>query len=195
MRPACTIGDCDRPTVGRGLCGRHYQRWWSHGDPHFLAKRPNGAVLEELAEAASPATDECIILRSGRVESVKFNGKKMNASRVVWSIANGDPGDLQVLHRCNGGSGAHGCVNIRHLYLGTAADNSQDRIDAGRSGRGESRTRGEINGRAKLSVADVVQIRRVYQRGDGPRLAAQYGVAVSTINRAARGDMWASVND
>lgn len=27
----CTIDDCDQPRVGRGWCGRHYQRWYATG--------------------------------------------------------------------------------------------------------------------------------------------------------------------
>lgn len=39
----CSIPDCDRPTYGRGWCGKHYQRWWKHGDPQAPLKIQRGA--------------------------------------------------------------------------------------------------------------------------------------------------------
>lgn len=33
----CSIDGCEKITVGRGLCRKHYQRWWKHGDPLVVA--------------------------------------------------------------------------------------------------------------------------------------------------------------
>ncbi len=27
----CTANDCEDPAIGRGLCRKHYSRWWRHG--------------------------------------------------------------------------------------------------------------------------------------------------------------------
>ena len=32
----CSINDCDKPTVGRGWCRKHYTRWRKHGDPLYV---------------------------------------------------------------------------------------------------------------------------------------------------------------
>jgi hypothetical protein len=32
-RAECSVDGCDRPTLARGLCNKHYQRWRSNGDP------------------------------------------------------------------------------------------------------------------------------------------------------------------
>jgi hypothetical protein len=58
--------------------------------------------------------------RTGRV--VKF------AARISWLIHTGkDPFPYEVLHNCPSKDNP-ACVNIRHLYLGTNADNLRDRI-------------------------------------------------------------------
>jgi hypothetical protein len=37
--PTCIVQDCNNPTLARGWCSTHYQRWWKHGDPTFKKKR------------------------------------------------------------------------------------------------------------------------------------------------------------
>ena len=38
MRTVCRI-DCDKPEYAKGMCGKHYKRWWKHGDPYWDAGR------------------------------------------------------------------------------------------------------------------------------------------------------------
>ncbi|MFF0401747.1 hypothetical protein ACFYSJ_39495 [Streptomyces sp. NPDC005248] len=112
----------------------------------------------------------------------------MNASRAVWIIAHGDPGDFHVLHSCNGGSGATGCINIRHLYLGDNEANKRDMVASGHTIRGKSHgNRGEAHGNAILSDDAVRDIRSRYLQGwpyhpgNKAALADEYGVSVKTI--------------
>lgn len=51
------------------------------------------------------------------------------AHRVSWLLANGDPGDLMVLHHCD----VPACVNPAHLFLGDANDNNKDMAAKGRA--------------------------------------------------------------
>lgn len=48
-------------------------------------------------------------------------------SRKAWKRAYGDPGSLNVLHRCNNDT----CRELTHLYLGTQRENTRDAIAAG----------------------------------------------------------------
>lgn len=57
----CSIDGCDSPTVGRGWCSKHYQRWLRLGDP--------AAEVRELRE---PATGPCSI--EGCTGKVKARG-------------------------------------------------------------------------------------------------------------------------
>lgn len=35
----CTVDGCDRETVARGWCDKHYKRWRIHGDPTHVEPR------------------------------------------------------------------------------------------------------------------------------------------------------------
>ena len=35
---ACSIEDCEAPTLARGWCRKHYKRWYKHGDPLHVAE-------------------------------------------------------------------------------------------------------------------------------------------------------------
>lgn len=61
-------------------------------------------------------------------------GRHMGAHRVAWTLANGDPGPLCVLHRCDN---PKCCREDGHLFTGTKADNNADRSAKGRSAYGD----------------------------------------------------------
>jgi hypothetical protein len=148
---------------------------------------------------------------------VKLAGRSMLSHRVSWVEANGPiPDGLCVLHRCDN----RACVRPEHLFLGTHLDNIRDMMAKGRgnkaSGDGhwtmakperlargdangsrlhpESRPRGDANGRAKLTDADVLEIRARYAAGELQReLGRAFGVAQRTISSIVRMKMWQHV--
>jgi len=67
------------------------------------------------------------------------------------------PKGMFVLHRCDNPS----CVNPKHLFLGTQADNVQDRDVKGH----QKGPFGESHHSAKLTEKDVREIRRLYSQG------------------------------
>lgn len=85
-----------------------------------------------------------------------------------------------------------GCCNPSHLYDGTAQQNSRDITDRNRWNRSDGWGRGERNGRAKLTEADVEAIRKA-PGGYGAikALAAHYGVHTETISAVVRRKTWA----
>lgn len=93
------------------------------------------------------------------------NGKCRSAHRVAYEIAHGIiPDGLFVLHRCDNPA----CVRPDHLWLGTHADNMNDRNVKGRTAKGERHAarihpermpRGEKHYLAKLTDTQVRFIR------------------------------------
>jgi hypothetical protein len=65
-------------------------------------------------------------------------GRHMSAHRKAWFLTFGAiDGDLCVLHRCDNPP----CINPKHLFLGTHADNAADRDAKGRNGGDTRRKR------------------------------------------------------
>jgi hypothetical protein len=58
-------------------------------------------------------------------------GKRFMAHRLAWEEAYGPipDDDMQICHRCD----VRSCVNIDHLFLGTAKDNTRDMMAKGRA--------------------------------------------------------------
>lgn len=118
------------------------------------------------------------------------NGKSMlrSAHRVSWELHFGKiPMGLGVLHHCDNPA----CVRPNHLFVGTPADNSNDKIKKGR----QAYSYGERNGSAKLTAVVVMEIRR--RCADGlvtmAELAEAYGVSAATIYLVWKGDTWKHV--
>ena len=91
-----------------------------------------------------------------------------------WEIHNGAvPDGLYVLHRCDNPP----CVNPKHLFLGTHADNMADMVAKGRVARNER------SGRCRISNEAVRLIREEFARGGVTQtsLAKKYSASVSHI--------------
>jgi hypothetical protein len=110
-------------------------------------------------------------------------GRHRRAHRVSYELAYGPiPEGLLVCHRCDNPP----CVRPDHLFLGTNLDNMRDARAKGRN------VHGETHPTAKLTLADVLEIRRAYaaREMDTYELAEKYGVRNPAISRIVRGDRW-----
>ena len=115
----------------------------------------------------------------------RVDGKTRHAHRVSWEMHNGPiPEGLWVLHHCDNPP----CVNPDHLFLGTAKTNVADMIAKGRRGHMRPRLRGEQHHAAKLSDAQVDEIRAALARGEIHRLiAARFGISRAYVGMLANG--------
>jgi hypothetical protein len=84
------------------------------------------------------------------------------------------------------------CVNPKHLFAGTQADNVHDMIAKGR--RYQPDASGEKNGRAILNEDKVRVARSKHKAGASvTSLAREYSVGWSTMAAALRGETWPNV--
>lgn len=120
--------------------------------------------------------------------------KSERAHRVAWELKRGPiPAGLCVLHRCDNPP----CVRPAHLWLGTCRDNFADMRAKGRGRNGARVHRGERHSLAKLTRAEVEEIRRGYEAGGTSQreLGKRFGVGQTQISRIIRGHRWREGND
>ncbi len=153
-------------------------------------------------------TDWCWLLTAGTFDNgygaFQFDGRLQKAHRVAWMLVRGAiPDGLFVCHHCDNPP----CVNPAHLFVGTQEDNHADMMAKRRwyTAHGEPHwtaihphliTRGTRNGNAKLTDADILEIREFSAAGDVSRasLAKRFGVTSNTISSIVRGVIWDHVS-
>ena len=109
----------------------------------------------------------------------------VSAHRAAYELYRGPILDgLYVLHRCDVGA----CVTPAHLFLGTAKDNSDDKL------RKERQVRGERQHSSKLTADDVRWIRAMIEVGMEQRMIARImGVQATNISAINRRHIWKHV--
>lgn len=130
-------------------------------------------------------TDECWIWTGSKDKDgygwSNFSNEK-KAHRASYRFFVGPiPDGLGVLHKCDKPS----CVNPKHLFLGDCAANHADMIAKDRQPKGERHRK------AKLTEAQVLDIRRLYAAGETPlALSRLFNVCAATIVHVATGRTW-----
>ncbi len=164
----------------------------------------------------------CWIWKGGKYEGgygqFWLNGRGVRAHRYSFELHNPDaviPEGMFILHSCD----TPACVNPAHLRVGTAAENVADMVSRGRAATGERNgskkfperlkrgedhprrlrpeigARGSQHGRAKLTEADVLEIRRKYETGQYTHrgLAKEYGICKSQLTRILVRRVWSHI--
>jgi hypothetical protein len=108
-------------------------------------------------------------------------GKTWYPHRVSYEVANGPiPEGLQIRHRCDNRC----CCNPAHLQVGTAADNTADKVARNRQARGEQT---KVNRLTAASAREVVALEGQMTQDE---IARRFGVARATIQRVLTGECW-----
>jgi hypothetical protein len=178
----CAVAACGKPFYCKGYCTSHYQRFMKYGDPTGHHVSPLRPFVEK---AVSYTGDECLIWPFGKTKAgygmLRINGVNVTAHSAVCRLANGDPAHGQeVRHLC----GVRACVAPRHLVWGTRKENMNDKAGHGTAPRGDS------NGHAKLTEADVRWIREFGATLPRKEVAERFGVSPQLIGKVVLGRVW-----
>jgi len=141
----CAIDDCESPSLARGWCSKHWQRWKHHGDPRAEVRRLYVGPPEERFWRYVEKTDDCWLWTGGKDSNGygRFQLGARHGSRVVLAhrfayeaVAGPIPDGLGLDHRhtCE-----KWCVNPEHLRPATQKQNVENHDGRG---RGESGIRG-----------------------------------------------------
>lgn len=116
--------------------------------------------------------------------SLSYHSKSHLAHRVSYEIHKGPiPEGMHILHSCDNRK----CTNPAHLRVGTQADNVDDMISRGRNRPPQDRQAG----RAKISDADAIQIRKLCSDGLAfKEIADRYGLSKSAIKKIHYRETW-----
>lgn len=134
-----------------------------------------------LLQAIKQDTDECILWPFGcytngygRLYVRQIRPRHEAAHRVTYKLVHGSiPDGKMICHTCD----VRPCINPRHLFAGTARDNTHDAIRKGRLSHGENHYN------HKLTTTQVDEIRTLYvpHKIRLLDLAVRYGVTESHI--------------
>lgn len=121
----------------------------------------------------------------GEIQRGRRGEGVINAHVASWLIHFGFIApSLKVLHRCD----FKPCVRPNHLWLGTDADNNHDMRNKGR----DNTAQGEDAGAAKLTLAEVHEIRSLFQSGhtNCAALGRSFGLHRTQIWRIVHNRYW-----
>ncbi|HWI05050.1 MAG TPA: HNH endonuclease [Acidimicrobiales bacterium] len=180
---------CTKPHYGRGMCNTHWARWRHHGDPLIVLPHRTSRLLPYLMECVRSRDrstgcwrweNSCSPAGYGQIRV----GYDLRLVSHIALEADGKPRpspEQSALHSCDNPP----CFNPDHLRWGTQQENSDDKLERGRSNRGER------HGMAKLTADDVREIRRRVAAGEMQKsLVPIFGVSGGTISRVVLRKDW-----
>lgn len=124
----------------------------------------------------------------GRLGSEK-RGTRLE-HRYLYMVANGLlelPSDIKICHHCDNPS----CIEITHLFAGTALDNSKDMVTKNR----QAKLKGSKNPFSKLTEKQILEIRDLYDFDEMSftDIGRRFNVTPELISQIIRGIRWTHI--
>ena len=125
----------------------------------------------------------CMTLSDGK--------KNRKVHQLVYESVYGKiPNGLFVCHACDTPS----CVNIDHLFLGTAKENNHDMIGKGRQKYGKQNNNGARNPMARLTAESVLLMRNLYAGGATlSGLCERFNISRSHAHKIVKKVSWSHI--
>ncbi|HIK59895.1 MAG TPA: HNH endonuclease [Planctomycetes bacterium] len=155
-------------------------------------------TIEERFEEKVDRSGDCHLWTAGTNVAgygrIHFAGAAVLAHRVAVELDGREiPEGMGVMHTCDNPP----CVNPAHLVVCTHAENMADMKAKGRGNAGKTfpnatGNRGEKNGSAKLTEADVKRIRYEIRNStkSHSQIAEMFGVCQQTVSNIHTGRNW-----
>lgn len=190
----CSVEGCDGKTVGRGYCGKHYQRWLRRGDalaPYITRWTGNEAELDVVQFVKYREIDPITgcWAWTGATFPNGYGQLRGRPTRMVHRVSfehfvGRIPEDFLVCHTCDNPP----CFNPRHLFVGTGKDNAQDALSKDRIPLGVKRPN------TKLKAEQIPKIREMLAIGFSPyKIAPIFECSPATIRDIETGRNWKHV--
>ncbi len=188
---------CGKPAIGRGMCSKHYNRWWKHGDPLHapviigddIARFWSKVDRSSGPDACWPWLDKPDPY-SGGYGRLHVKGTPRLAHAFSWELARGRsvPAGHEVDHECHNRAIADGtctrgvcrhrlCCNPTHLVAKLPQKHYADTLVP---------TNG-THWNTKLTEVMVQEVRWLLGQGmSQSKTAGVLGLGQSTVSRISR---------
>jgi hypothetical protein len=191
MKKTCTIENCTKQHVAKGLCRNHYAIMRRNGSPVIRQRVSPNELLKFIHLTCHKKTENCIeapfgIKQNGYAAFWK-NGKKIHAHREVCTIAHGKPPSEKhhAAHIC----GNKKCLNSKHLRWATPFENQKDKIIHGTQYFGT-----DVHN-AKLKNEDVLKIRNLRGKLSQAKIAERFKISQSYVSEIQLKKTWEWLKD
>lgn len=186
-RPICKVDGCGTVAQGLGFCNNHYKRFVKWGDPLAGGMTP-GTIPQWVRDHAAYEGDDCLAWPFSRDRNgygkMKIGDRGTSAHRVMCETAHGQPEGpaMHAAHSCH--NGHLGCVNPRHLFWQDGSENQSNK---------PRQPKGKRSYSAILGPVDVLGARLLLRSRTQASVAAEFGVARTTMGQIERGEIWKSL--
>lgn len=150
--------------------------------------KPNKPLAVRVAQRSRRTANGCLewtgSLSTTGYPITSINYKTCRVARLLWERANGPlTPDIYLCHKCDNPK----CIELSHLFEGTAKENMQDAIDKGRIARGSRLPQ------TKIDASDVIEIRRLLKTQTSTHVSSLYGISPRHCRAIGSRDMWKHV--